>query len=129
MVAHLIEGEFQSEVSLSVRDTTAQDLLWEYAQRRRVVDAEFSADLEAALRSSGFDPTKPNGMKWEMAVVAADRAARWAYVLVDDIAGWSGASGNWPLQSASGMLRSVVGFFDKWTKGESTELANPKQGA
>jgi hypothetical protein len=64
MGAHLIDGEFQSDkypttprgkVPLSVKDKTAQDLLWEYAQRRRAVDAEFSDDLEAALRAHGFD--------------------------------------------------------------------------
>jgi hypothetical protein len=60
---HLIAGEFQSDkypttprgkVPLSVKDPTAQDLLWEYAQRRRVVDAEFSDDLEEALRNVGY---------------------------------------------------------------------------
>jgi hypothetical protein len=65
MGAHLIDGEFQSDkypttprgkVPLSVKDATAQDLLWEYAQRRRPVDAEFSADLEAALLAAGFVP-------------------------------------------------------------------------
>jgi hypothetical protein len=69
MGAHLIDGEFQSDkyptcprgkVPLSVRDTTAQDLLWEYAERRRVVDAEFSADLMGALRAAGYthSPTR-----------------------------------------------------------------------
>lgn len=62
---HLIDGEFQSDkypttprgkVPLSVRDPLAQDLLWEYAQRRRAVDAEFSEDLEAALQKAGFVP-------------------------------------------------------------------------
>lgn len=58
-------GEFQSDkyptcpagkVPLSVRDESAQDLLWEYAQRRRVVDAEFADDLEFALLAAGFKP-------------------------------------------------------------------------
>ncbi len=62
---HLIDGEFQSDkypttprgkVPLSVKDVTAQDLLWEYAQRRRAVDAEFSEALETALRAAGFAP-------------------------------------------------------------------------
>jgi len=62
---HLIDGEFQSnkypttprgKVPLSVRDEMAQDLLWEYARRRRRVDAEFSDYLEAALRLSGSSP-------------------------------------------------------------------------
>lgn len=66
MGAHLIDGEFQSDkypttprgkVPLSCKDPTAQDLLWEYAQRRRVVDAEFSDDLEAALRNAGYHPS------------------------------------------------------------------------
>lgn len=63
MGTHLIDGEFQSDkyptcppgkVPLSVTDPTAQDLLWEYAQRRRSVDSEFSADLETALLSAGY---------------------------------------------------------------------------
>jgi hypothetical protein len=69
MGAHLVDEEFQSDkypttprgkVPLSVKDTTAQDLLWEYAQRRRVVDAEFSDDLEAALKAAGYahSPTR-----------------------------------------------------------------------
>ena len=50
----------RGKVPLSVKDTTAQDLLWEYAQRRRVVDAEFSDDLEAALKAAGYahSPTR-----------------------------------------------------------------------
>lgn len=42
------------KVPLSTRDPMAQDLLWEYAQRRREVDSEFSADLEDALKADGF---------------------------------------------------------------------------
>jgi hypothetical protein len=65
MGSHLVDGEFQSDkyptcpkgkVPLSVKDKAAQDLLWEYAQRHRVVDAEFSADLESALLAVGFRP-------------------------------------------------------------------------
>lgn len=68
MGTHLINGQFQSDkypstprgkVPLSVKDPMAQDLLWRYAQRRRSVDAEFSADLEEALRLAGFTPTEP----------------------------------------------------------------------
>lgn len=66
MGAHLIDGEFQSDkypttprgkVPLSVKDPTAQDLLWKYAQRRRLVDAEFADDLETALLKAGYVPT------------------------------------------------------------------------
>lgn len=62
-MTHLIDGEFQSDkyptcprgkVPLSTKDPMAQDLLWEYAQRRRVVDKEFADDLETALRAKGF---------------------------------------------------------------------------
>ena len=66
MGAHINDkGKFQSDkypecpagkVPLSVKDPTAQDLLWTYAQRRRVVDAEFSDDLEASLLKAGFVP-------------------------------------------------------------------------
>lgn len=69
MGAHLINNEFQSDkypstprncVPLKVTDRTAQDLLYEYAQRRRPVDAEFSADLETALSTAGFVIPAPN---------------------------------------------------------------------
>ncbi len=67
MGAHInAEGLFQSDkypgcpagkVPLSVKDITAQPLLWQYAQIHRVVDAEFSADLETALLAAGYNPT------------------------------------------------------------------------
>lgn len=80
MSAHLINGEFQSDkypetprgkVPLSCKDPTAQDLLWEYAQRRRVVDAEFSDDLEAALRIAGYEPKDRNSTGGDVGELAA----------------------------------------------------------
>jgi chromosome segregation ATPase len=68
MGSHIIDGEFQSDkyptcprgkVPLSVTDQTAQDLLWQYAQRRRAVDADFAADLETCLRVAGYTPLVP----------------------------------------------------------------------
>lgn len=68
---HIVDGEFQSDkypttprgkVPLSVKDPTAQDLLWEYAQRRRSVDAEFADDLEFALEAAGFDSGSASGI-------------------------------------------------------------------
>ena len=65
MGEHLINGEFQSDkypetprglVPLKCTDPMAQDLLWEYAQRRRVVDAVFADDLQQALRLKGYAP-------------------------------------------------------------------------
>lgn len=66
MGSHLnTDGEFQSDkyptcpagkVPLSVRDASAQDLLWTYASRREVVDAEFSGDLREALIAAGYQP-------------------------------------------------------------------------
>jgi hypothetical protein len=74
MGAHLIDGEFQSDkypscprgkVPLSCQDPAAQDLLWEYAQRRRVAshgskeaDIEFADDLEQALKNAGYEPRR-----------------------------------------------------------------------
>jgi hypothetical protein len=63
MGAHLKGGTFQSDkyptcpagkVPLSVKDPSAQDLLWEYAQRHRAKDPEFSSDLEEALKLAGY---------------------------------------------------------------------------
>lgn len=84
---HIVAGQFQSDkyptcppgkVPLSVKDGTAQDLLWEYAQRRRSVDAEFAADLEFALKQAGYQP-----------------AARYAVVLEPGVwlASWAGDPG------------------------------------
>jgi hypothetical protein len=65
MGSHIINGQFQSDkyptcppgkVPLSVKDPLAQDLLWEYAQRRRAEDMDFSNDLETALRAEGYVP-------------------------------------------------------------------------
>jgi hypothetical protein len=65
---HLIFGEFQSDkypttprgkVPLSVKDKTAQDLLWVYAQRRRGIDKKFSEDLEIALKAQGYVQPAP----------------------------------------------------------------------
>lgn len=66
MASHINQdGKFQSDkyptcpagkVPLSTNDPTAQDLLWQYAQRRRTVDAEFADDLEACLLAAGYRP-------------------------------------------------------------------------
>jgi hypothetical protein len=66
MGAHIDkDGKFQSDkyptcpagkVPLSITDKTAQPLLWAYAQLHREIDAEFSDDLEAALRGAGYEP-------------------------------------------------------------------------
>ncbi len=66
MGAHINDnGEFQSDkyptcppgkVPLSVKDRSAQDLLWEYQERHRAVDKEFSDDLASALHAAGFEP-------------------------------------------------------------------------
>ena len=64
MGEHIINGRFQSDkyptcpagkVPLSTKDPMAQDLLWEYAQRRREIDKEFSDDLEECLIKDGFN--------------------------------------------------------------------------
>ena len=68
MGSHLVDGKFQSDkyptcppgkVPLSVEDPMAQDLLWEYAQRRRAVDSEFSSDLETTLLAAGYNGGRP----------------------------------------------------------------------
>ena len=66
MGAHINkDGLFQSDkyptcpagkVPFSIKDKTAQDLIWAYAQRRRKVDADFSEDVEICLKKEGFDP-------------------------------------------------------------------------
>lgn len=89
---HLIGGEFQSDkyptcprgkVPLSVKDPTAQDLLWTYAQRRRAVDAEFSTDLETALRAKGFSPRAVEALPGDLVTVEGMHANVYSVVDVD----------------------------------------------
>lgn len=78
------EGEFQSDkyptcpagkVPLSVKDPTAQDLLWQYAQRRRAVDADFAADLKTALKAKGYVPPGPQSETTDAELAEAVRLA------------------------------------------------------
>ena len=61
---YTINNEFLSDkfdwsepgfLPLKISDEMAQDLSWEYAQRRRKVDPEFSRDLEDALIHEGYN--------------------------------------------------------------------------
>ena len=64
--SHIVDGEFKSDkypdcprglVPFKVTDRMAQDLLWEYASRRRSIDAEFANDLQRLLLAADYDPT------------------------------------------------------------------------
>lgn len=94
MGAHIVNGSFQSDkypgcpagkVPLSVKDTTAQDLLWAYASRRRKVDAEFAADLETCLMAAGYCPipAEKDGAKIDIGalrkLLAATTPGPWAW--------------------------------------------------
>ena len=91
MSTHLVNGEFQSDkypttprgkVPLSVKDKSAQDLLWQYAQRRRAVDAEFADDLEVALREAGLCSESPRGPRCragEKREAGTMRKLRWRF--------------------------------------------------
>ena len=61
---HIIDGQFQSDkypdcprglVPFKVTDRMAQDLLWEYANRRRSIDEAFADDLQRLLLDAGYD--------------------------------------------------------------------------
>lgn len=65
MGEHIVDGRFKSDkyawpppgfVPLKLSDPMAQDLLWRYAARRRVVDAEFADDLQKCLGNAGLIP-------------------------------------------------------------------------
>lgn len=79
------------KVPLSVKDPTAQDLLWIYAQRRRTVDGEFSGDLETALRNAGFVPPllpsapSPPSMVIPDEVIAAAKRSRFIHLRAKDL--------------------------------------------
>lgn len=65
---HIIDGKFQSDKypwcepnfgPLKITDRMAQDLLWEYAERRSAVDQEFCDDLQTALSNAGIVDLEP----------------------------------------------------------------------
>lgn len=90
---HLINGEFQSDkyptcprgkVPLSTKDVTAQDLLWEYAQRRRAIDADFATDLETVLKTKGYTPVSDEPVaKPAQSLITAARALHAAFLRID----------------------------------------------
>jgi len=49
---------------------------------------------------------------WEQAYASARVALVLAQEVIDDLAGWSGSSGNWPLQESSGRVRKALEILD-----------------
>lgn len=45
---------------------------------------------------------------WEELYEEAEAAVVRAHEAIDEIAGWSGSSGNWPLQEASGRIKAAL---------------------
>lgn len=90
---HIVVGEFQSDkypscprgkVPLSVKDPTAQDLLYEYAERRYKVDREFCFDLQFALKNAGYErpvaapvPAEPDQKLLEKTCATVDHFRRY----------------------------------------------------
>ena len=61
----------------------------------------------------------PDNPLWERLYRQAVKACEEAQVAIDDIAGWSGSSGNWPLHEASIRIRKAIQAFREPTKGET----------
>lgn len=115
MGSHLIDGEFQSDkypttprgkVPLSVKDKTAQDLLWQYAQRRRAVDAEFADDLETALKDAGY---KPPSNESALAIAVREVLKAWD----------SGESNKAEFEHR---MREVISHFARWYLPRNEDL-------
>jgi len=60
--------------------------------------------------------------KWDTLYAEAQEACRKAQVAVNDLAGWSGSSGNCPLQEASTILLIIMKTFALRT--EDYKVAN-----
>lgn len=66
-------GRFESDkypwcepgfVPFKITDKMAQDLLWQYADRRRSIDPDFADDLQHCLRNEGFLPAVQRPRGW-----------------------------------------------------------------
>lgn len=126
------DGKFKSDkyewcppgfLPLKFTDPMAQQFILEYASVRRVVDASFSDDVEEALKNTGFKPSPP--LTWEEAYNLAKAALKLAQKSINRIAGWSGSSGNWPLQEASGIVMLCLDLFKENKKRENVPLYIP----
>jgi len=109
MGEHLIDGSFQSDkypscprgkVPLSEKDPMAQDLLAEYARRRRAVDPVFADDLEQALRNHGYKPSVSavGGVPKPTSLAPRERAARL----------WQAIEPWWPVVFIANLLAFLV---------------------
>jgi len=125
------EGRFQSDkfpktdpgnVPLATTDPTAQDLLWEYAQRRREVDEQFSDDLEITLQTSGFRaPRYPEAGYWPLRPTTKDFAVIMEYMLLanDFKGGWEQAD----------IMQLLDGLWHTVRVLEHEVLKSPEYGA
>ena len=115
--SHIVGGEFQSnkypttprgKVPLSVKDKTAQDLLWEYAQRRRSVDVQFSDDLKSALRTVGY-------VHGAFGVYDCENCER----LIEARDAWRKDARKWlaDVDCMRPVVNAAVGYYESW-KGE-----------
>lgn len=103
MGSHIVNGQFQSDkyptcppgkVPLSVNDRRAQPFLWGFAQAHREVDAEFSDDLEAALRAAGYSP--PHGVCFQCQPTAMGMTVSHPHVVPNcDKCGRPCSGGHW----------------------------------
>lgn len=123
---HLINDEFQSDkypgtprgkVPLSTTDPTAQDLLWEYAQRRRSVDVEFADDLETALHAKGYVPSEHPPLQPKK---------RTGFFLVNKLTGYVAAE-NETLQTAEEARQCIGDTMDDWAVEEREREPNEEE--
>lgn len=122
------DGEFKSDkyawcpagfFPMKLTDPRAQDLIAEYGARTD--DKELEEDIVVALKNKGykgmfdlaiFEKVKvKGGGTWELAYDFAQRALTFADKTIDQIAGWSGSSGNWPLQESAGIVGMCLDLF------------------
>jgi len=113
------DGKFQSDkyptcpagkMPLSFTDPMAQDLLEEYAHRRRSVDADLSDDMITCLRAAGFDGSKLPGAQDESTV------RRWAWDMIRTTA---------PDQMVHAIGQTVLALLNRLndTRGKLADLA------
>lgn len=116
MGTHLIDGQFQSDkypttprgkVPLSVTDPAAQALLWEYAQRHREIDAEFSADLQAALEIAGYRPGKAKPDRTAQLEEVLRAYEQWESDLIKSPEAWA------TLVSGQGLPKLTLPLWDR----------------
>jgi hypothetical protein len=88
--------------------------------QRRQSDEEQAEDFLSKMGKMKFSSQTTN-KTWEELLKEAIASLRAAHAAMDDLAGWSGSSGNWPLHECLVATEKALSILDPLTKPSETK--------